>query len=262
MKKISLAIPTYLSSKYVSILLRSIEKSKIINEVIISDDSRNVAENRKIEKILNKFKKSNSSIQFKLFQNSDNLGAFNNKYNAINLCSNDMVYQIDSDNIAAKNIDFILTKVLENFDNKRIYYPSIFKQFFYNYEYYMFPNKNLVRLTDKDLIINSKIIYDSIKYKKSITLEKNIYWILNCGNFITSKNDYLETMNEYYLNKEIPLAADALAISYLWLNSGKEIVLSKDHYHFHRKRKDSVSLSNIEESEKSFTFFRDKFSSI
>ena len=117
MKKISLAIPTYLSSKYVSILLRSIEKSEIINEVIISDDSSNVAENRKIEKILNKFKKSNSSIQFKLFQNSDNLGAFNNKFNAINLCANDIVYQIDSDNIASKNIDFTLTKVLENLMN-------------------------------------------------------------------------------------------------------------------------------------------------
>ena len=124
-------------------------------------------------------------------------------------------------------------------------------------KYYPFINRNFYNYS-----INSNIISDSIKNDKKITLEKNIYWILNCGNFITSKDDYLDTMSKYYNNKEVPLAADALAISYLWLHSGKEIFLSKNHYHFHRKRDDSVSLSNIKESEKSFSFFREKFNSL
>ncbi len=262
MKKISIAIPTYFSSKYLSILLRSVRNSKFIDEVVISDDSNSNLEKSKIEKILHKFAKDNKSIEFRFVQNKKNLGAFNNKFNVIDLCSNDIIYQIDSDNIAAKNIDFMLSEVLHNFDSKNIYYPSILKQFFHNYQYYISPNKNLVKLTTENLKVNSKMISDSIKNDKKITLEKNIYWILNCGNFITSKDDYLDTMSKYYNNKEVPLAADALAISYLWLHSGKEIFLSKNHYHFHRKRDDSVSLSNIKESEKSFSFFREKFNSL
>ena len=50
MKKISLAIPTYFSSKYLSILLRSIRNSKFIDEVVISDDSKSNLEKSKIEK--------------------------------------------------------------------------------------------------------------------------------------------------------------------------------------------------------------------
>ena len=34
-------------------------------------------------------------------------------------------------------------------------------------------------------------------------------------------------MQSYYRNDSIPLAADALAISYLWLKAGKTIQLSK-----------------------------------
>ena len=115
-----------------------------------------------------------------------------------------------------------------------------------------------MKLTTENLRVNSKIISDSIKNDKSITLEKNIYWILNCGNFITSKGDYLDTMSKYYNNKEIPLAADALAISYLWLHSGKEIFLSKNHYHFHRKRTDSVSIVTKNVSGDNFLMFEEK----
>ena len=79
MKKISLAIPTYFSSKYLSILLRSIKDSKFINEVVISDDSKSNIEKSKIEKILHKFAKDNKSIEFRFVQNKKNLGAFNNK---------------------------------------------------------------------------------------------------------------------------------------------------------------------------------------
>ena len=66
-------------------------------------------------------------------------------------------------------------------------------------------------------------------------------------------------MQSYYRNDSIPLAADALAISYLWLKAGKSIQLSKDLYHFHRKRKDSVSLALVDESKLSFDFFKEKF---
>ena len=44
MNKISLAIPTHFSSKYLSILLKSISNTELISEIVISDDSNNLNE--------------------------------------------------------------------------------------------------------------------------------------------------------------------------------------------------------------------------
>jgi|TARA_B100000035_G_scaffold151810_1_gene129340 hypothetical protein len=257
MNKISLAIPTHFSSKYLSILLKSISNTELISEIVISDDSNNLNENENIKKIISKYQ--NSHISFVYSQNLSNQGAFNNKYDVISKCSNEIVYQIDSDNIAAKNLDMIISKIIDNFDSSRIYYPATLKQFFQNYQYHLFPNKNIVRLSLDDKVINSSDVSTSIRNNEKITVDKNIYWILNCGNFIVSKNKYLEVMQSYYRNDSIPLAADALAISYLWLKAGKTIQLSKELYHFHRKRKDSVSLALVDESKLSFDFFKEKF---
>ena len=257
MNKISLAIPTHFSSKYLSILLKSISNTELISEIVISDDSNNLHENENIKKIISKYQ--NSHISFVYSQNLSNQGAFNNKYDVISKCSNEIVYQIDSDNIAAKNLDMIISKIIDNFDSSRIYYPATLKQFFQNYQYHLFPNKNIVRLSLDDKDINSYDVSTSIRNNEKITVDKNIYWILNCGNFIVSRNKYLEVMQSYYRNDTIPLAADALAISYLWLKAGKTIQLSKDLYHFHRKRKDSVSLALVDESKLSFDFFKEKF---
>jgi glycosyltransferase involved in cell wall biosynthesis len=257
MNKISLAIPTHYSSKYLSILLKSICNTELINEIVISDDSNNLHEYENIKKIISKFQ--NSHINFVYSQNLSNKGAFNNKYDVISKCSNEIVYQIDSDNIASKNLDMIISKIIDNFDSDRIYYPATLKQFFHNYHYYFFPDKNIVRLSLDDKAINSYDVSTAIKNNEKITVDKNIYWILNCGNFIVSKKKYLEVMQAYYRNDSIPLAADALAISYLWLNAGKTIQLSKDLYHFHRKRIDSVSLALPDESKLSFDFFKEKF---
>jgi len=257
MNKISLAIPTHFSSKYLSILLKSIRNTELISEIVISDDSNNLYEIENIKKIISKYQ--NSHINFVFSQNLSNQGAFNNKYDVISKCSNEIVYQIDSDNIAAKNLDMIISKIIDNFDTSRIYYPATLKQFFQNYQYHLFPNKNIVRLSLEDKDINSYDVSTSIRNNEKITVDKNIYWILNCGNFIVSRNKYLEVMQSYYRNDSIPLAADALAISYLWLKAGKTIQLSKDLYHFHRKRKDSVSLALVDESKLSFDFFKEKF---
>ena len=193
MNKISLAIPTHFSSKYLSILLKSISNTELISEIVISDDSNNLNENENIKKIISKYQ--NSHISFVYSQNLSNQGAFNNKYDVISKCSNEIVYQIDSDNIAAKNLDVIISKIIDNFDSSRIYYPATLKQFFQNYQYHLFPNKNIVRLSLDDKVINSSDVSTSIRNNEKITVDKNIYWILNCGNFIVSKNKYLELCN-------------------------------------------------------------------
>ena len=104
MKKISLAIPTYFSSKYLPVLLKSASNSKFIDEIVISDDSADALETEAIKKIIKKF--NNKNIIF--IENPANKGAFDNKYQAISKCSNEIVYQIDSDNITGKNLNTTL----------------------------------------------------------------------------------------------------------------------------------------------------------
>lgn len=262
MQKISLAIPTYFSSRYLTVLLKSVIKSEIINEIIISEDSNQVNEVKKVKSVVQKFKNKNRNIKIEIYENLETSGAFNNKYEAISKCSNDIVYQIDSDNIPAKKIDNKIIKVVENFNKDIIYYPSSLRQFFKNYQYYFYQNKNTVNLSKESKKIDSSIVSDALINQKKITIDKNIFWILNCGNFIVSKEKYINTMKEYYKNEEIPLAADALAISYLWLKSGNKILLQEGMHHYHRKRQDSVSLTLRDESEESFSFFREKFKSL
>lgn len=262
MTKISLAIPTYFSSRYLKVLLKSIKNSKYINEVIISDDSADKNELKKIEKIVRNFQKLNKSIEIRIYQNSENLNAFNNKYIAISQCKNEIVYQIDSDNIASKNIDNTIRDIINIFDENNIYQPASLKQFFYNFQYYLNLDNNIVKLTSEDKVLDSVIISESVAFDKKITIDKNIYWVLNCGNFIVSRKKYLAVMEEFYKNKTVPLAADALAISYLWLKADLKIVVKKDFFHHHRKRKDSVSISLTNESEKSFKYFKEKFKTL
>ena len=245
MKKISIAIPTYFSSKYLKILLKSIKNLKNINEIVIGDDS---GEKDEVKNLIEVIKDFDKSLNIKFYKNNKNIGAFDNKYLTLSRCSNEIVYQIDSDNIVSKSFDNTLNDILDTFDDSKIYYPSSLKQFFNNYQYYIFPNKNLVNLSIGDKEITGNDVSSSIKNNTKITVDKNIYWILNCGNFLVLKDQYLKTMDQYYQNKKIPLAADALAISFLWLNSGKSLLLKEDFYHFHRKRSDSVSLSLEEES--------------
>ena len=262
MEKISIALPTYFSSRYLPILLKSIKGSKYINEIVISEDSNNSSEFKRVENIIKKFALKNNNIEVKIYQNKNNIGAFDNKFMAVSKCSNEVVYQIDSDNVVARNLDETLSEIMKNFNEDNIYYPSFLKQFFNNYQYYFNFNNNNVMLSRENKIIDAFTVSESIKSERKITVDKNIFWILNCGNFIVSRERYINTMKAFNDNSNIPLAADALAISYLWLESGKSILLFKDFYHYHRKRNDSVSLTLGEESEKSFSYFREKFKSL
>ena len=63
-------------------------------------------------------------------------------------------------------------------------------------------------------------------------------WVLNLGNFIVYKETYLNFFNDLIEIEDIPLAADALGISYFFIKNGGNIKLLENFYHFHRKRED------------------------
>ena len=81
-------------------------------------------------------------------------------------------------------------------------------------------------------------------------------WVLNSGNFVVDKNLFNEAMKP---SKELnePRSSDAVAISY-WLMYGGQINLTRDLWHYHRKRWDSVSFTEGEMSHISANYFKQK----
>ena len=115
MNNISVAIPTYFSSRLIEDTIQPLLKYKIVNEIVITDDSENTNEYNELSRKVNLLLES-SPIELKMFKNSKKLGGFKNKYNSISKSSNDFVYQIDSDNIPnTKSLKFIQNSPENNF---------------------------------------------------------------------------------------------------------------------------------------------------
>ena len=71
-------------------------------------------------------------------------------------------------------------------------------------------------------------------------------------------SNYIKTI-EPSIESATNLSADAMAISYYWIKSNKNIVLLNDFYHYHRKRPDSVSFTEGKNSLESIEFYLRKF---
>ena len=203
-----------------------------------------------------------NSEKLSLHINSENKGAFFNKIEAISNCTNEWVYQIDSDNIPSKNIKHDINYVLKTNDPNNLYYPSTLYQF-YNYPNFskflsLFRKKYIVRLFDEDTLLDINKIKETLLNDKKITIDKNILWVLNCGNFILHKDKFLERTKK--IDKEAAnfLYSDTIAFSYYWISNGGIIFLKSNFYHHHRKRSDSLSINEGENTLLTIEYFKNK----
>jgi len=283
MYKFSVAIPTYNSSDYLRECIYGFRKSKYIDEIIISDDGSDINELKKIKRIIQKANKY-FNFEIKLIENTENSGAFINKYKLIKASSNDWVYQIDSDNVPFANIDKVISQIADNHGSQLfIYYPTKLIQFWR----YRKAAEILSKIQKKYIVRFSKEvnIFDIYKTKKAINeflnydtsndttegspelqskfvLDKHIYWVLNCGNFVVNKNQFLSAMEHGLDYSREVLSMDAVAFSYLWLRSSGQIVLQPGLSHYHRKRLTSISYIEKESSKISRQYFTDKILSL
>ena len=277
---ISVGIPTYNSSKYLSSCLNSLINLKMINEVIVSDDCSSNAEQYKIEKIISDY---SNKLPIKFLKNKENFGAYTNKFKLIENSLNEFIYVLDSDNLAAKNLDKIIKNYV--FKEKRkdiIFQPNIMYQFWkYPYLGMIFSNffeKYKVKFFNEDTILDFEKVYQSLiinsgSYdlsvlqtnlklnqnrhhdKKDIMLTKWIFWVLNCGNFIVNKESMVKVADKGFELDRSLRSVDAIVFTYLWLSKGNSIKVPKDFYHHHRKREDSVSFTAQEDSKKAIEYF-------
>ena len=277
-EKISIGIPTFNSSKYLSDCLKSLEKFKTFNEIIISDDCSNLEDQKKIEEIVNFYKKK---LPVYLIKNQKNLGAYQNKLSLIKASKNEYIYILDSDNIAGKNFDKIVKEhVLVEKRKDIIFQPNIMYQFWRypktskilgsfikKYRVKFFNNDTFLDIEEvkKSLLINSgdydlNVIEPGLEYlkeknEKDILETKWIFWVLNCGNFIVNKNSMIEVAEKGLEFNRSLRSVDAIVFSYLWLDYGNKIKIPKNFYHHHRKRDDSVSFVEKEDSKNAILFF-------
>ena len=262
MNKISIAIPTYYSSKFISQTIESLKSHSIINEIIICDDSDDAIEYKSLKNTVSKLLE-NKEIELNISKNSKNLGGFKNKYLCIEKVSNEFVYQIDSDNIAnPKSLKAISNFNLATLDNSILYLPS--KIYLFNKsknERFFKPSNNVIYskntkvvspLEVKDILINNK------KFVKS----RNIGWLLNTGNPFVSKKSYLEFLKPGLSRTESILAACSIALVYYWLNSGNSISISRFLSHYHRLRSDSYFVSRGDIAVKSINYFKEQIKNI
>lgn len=283
MNKFSVVIPTYNSSEYLKSCIYGFKNSLLLDEIIIGDDFSDFNELKTIKKILIEAKQY-FSFDIKLLENEVNIGAFKNKYNLIESAKNDWVYQIDSDNIPFSNIDSSIKDIMLRHQSQMfIYYPSTLIQFWKHYKIAEFlsnfQKKYIVRLSKEityfDIVktknaIDEFLNYDTSKDKtkgspeldSNFVLDKHIYWVLNCGNFVVNKKQFLDAMKDGLVISRDILSMDAVAFSYLWLKNQGTIILHPQLGHYHRKRFSSVSYSEKENSIISRKYFTDKILSI
>lgn len=282
---ITVGIPTYNSSVYLSDCLKSVLECKSVNEVIISDDGSCKNEINEIEKIIEFFKIKYKKNIF-LFKQNTNVGAFINKLSIFDKSMNDFVYLLDSDNIAAKNLDFIVQKKIRSDSAEPyLFQPGVMYQFWNNHKISkimgLINKKYRVIFTKSDIVVcaqdAAKSLYEnpgsynlndfeisdeSFKHLENFKnkhdnfpIEKWIMWVLNCGNFIVNKNLILKIANEGLRFQRSVNSLDAVTFSYLWLKSGNQIKLFSDFYHHHRKRSDSVSFVENKNTAYAIEFF-------
>lgn len=265
LQKISVGIPTFNSSNYLEECLRSLIKQKTIDEILISDDCSKDIELFKIEEIVGKY---NKKLPITIYKNPKNQGAFVNKLNLIHASKNKYIYILDSDNIAGRNLDKIVKKyIFTESSNNILFQPNTMFQF-WDYPKLskllsFFKKSYIVNFFDNDTLLNIDTVknhlflnsgeYDLSELKPGIKVPKKlifnedilkdkwIFWVLNCGNFIVNKNAMIKIAEQGLKFERSLRSIDAVVFSYLWLINGNIIKIPKKFYHHHRKRENSVS---------------------
>lgn len=111
--KISVGLTTYNSEKYIFEQINSILQNTVLpDEIIICDDSSTDYTIEIIESLL-----KITNIDVKIYKNDTNIGFVKNFEKCFSLCTGDVVFSCDADDIWRKDK---IEKVIEKFDNDKV----------------------------------------------------------------------------------------------------------------------------------------------
>lgn len=211
---VSLAFTTYFSANYIKKQL-ALDFFSLsdgwIDEIVIQDDCSTDYEELQ----------SFQSEKIKLFRNPSNLSPLLSRPNLVGNCKNDWVILMDSDNFLNRECLAVL-KNLE-LDRNTIYCPSFAR-----------PNFRYSSFAGKTFSLNQiKAIFDSSETRT----------FLNTGNYLVSKNEYLETCKNID-PKFCHFTVDVVYFNYLWLKSGKKLSCINGYEYDHTLRGDSYYMTH------------------
>ncbi len=256
MKKISVAIPTYFSSKFITDTINSLKDNKIVNEIIICDDSDDKEEYSRLVNLVSSLLE-NSDINLNIQKNKSKLEGFKNKYKCVSLASNDFVYQLDHDNVAnKKTLDKISNLDIKSIDKEQLFIPSKIILFKKNKYEYIFKPSYKVKYLNKSLIFDSVFIKDYIDTNNNFLLKKNVDWLLNTGNQFFYRDVYLSNLEKGLELSKTTLSACSFGMAYFWLSSGNKICIAEFLSHYHRLHEDSAWVKEGEKVVNSVNYFK------
>lgn len=262
MINVSVAIPSYNTSDYIEKAIKPLLSSKYINEIIIQDDCSEIDELKKLESIIKDIK-NNSKIDILFFKNENNIGPFKNKNKLVDLCSNDLIYIIDADNIPQEKLDNTIDEIIKSDNKNYIYLPSKIYQFknFHKISKFMsvFNKRYKVRFSKDNKLIDKKMVIDYVLNDTPHTIDKHLMWVLNLGNFFIYKTSYLEYVVKRHSKTKLNISADPVGICFFYLENKGKIKLIKSFYHYHRKRENSWALMSGGSVTESIELFKKKF---
>lgn len=160
--KVSVAMCTYNGEKYVEEQLNSIlNQTKKIDEIIICDDGSKDNTLKICDKIL-----KNSNVTYSIKINKKNLGFARNFYQAIRLCSGDIIFFCDQDDIWKENKVNLICQVFDDNPNALLVFSN-------------------AHITNENLEITGNL-FSSLNYRDNYLNNQYdaFYYILN-DNFVT-----------------------------------------------------------------------------
>ncbi len=148
--KISVAIGTYNGEKFLNVQLESILQQTIpVHEIIVCDDHSG----DDTINILREFEVSYPSL-FKIFANEKNLGVVKNFEKAISLCTGDIIFLADQDDL---------------WNNNKV--ESVLNFFRTNINCYgMFSDAELI---DDTSTINNKTLWELLQFNEALSIDTN-----------------------------------------------------------------------------------------
>lgn len=224
---ITLAIPFYNTSKYFLDCIRYSLDNDFIREIVVNDDFSLDEEHSNLLQIVNQL----NNDKIKVFRNSENVGAFRNKYLTVQKSTSDWVYLLDSDNYPFENT-YEVIKTISTEDKNICYSPSkLYCKKDHKNEYDSISDYN----TFKYELVGIEESKDAI-----IKKTKWFDWFINSGNYFFNRETYLENLKEPFENfSQYKLYADTAAAFYFWLKGGGHFKVVENLYHNHRLRPES-----------------------
>lgn len=216
---ISVAIPSYNNSQFLTETIEYVIKDNRISEIIIVDDASNDEHFKTIQKI------KETSSKIKIYKNLINLGVFHNKIKALSLCSNEWAILLDADNIIRKI--YIDNLFKEKFNKNFIYTPDFAKTF-----------------PQVSSMLNYKFLANKIIDKKiAFQMKKNNHFkcFINTGNYLVPVKEFIKCMKNSYIKFENTMSCiDVFFANHIWLKNNKKIKVVKDMEYSHRLHSNST----------------------